>query len=231
MNRIVREHYPVADLPEDLWEGFDFGSNVRVSIEQELPSPDHVLSIDELFALRDRRTRRPRRSSTRSGKCERSLMTDEAKPRIYVDSTIFIDAFEGPSEHSERLRGFFQKLTACPNKAVTNEFTLAELLGKVSDHGWVWQNRFYLDLIVFNNIFDLRPLSRSILIETGTFRKVAREMGRAGKLPDAIHAVTALASSCKYLLTCDKRFLVPLPIVSVAPDESGLNSLIAALDA
>lgn len=52
MNRIVREHYPVADLPEDLREGFDFGSNVRVSIEQELPSPDHVLSIDELFALR-----------------------------------------------------------------------------------------------------------------------------------------------------------------------------------
>lgn len=33
MNRIVREHYPVANLPEDLREGLDAGAMVRVVVE------------------------------------------------------------------------------------------------------------------------------------------------------------------------------------------------------
>jgi hypothetical protein len=33
MNKIVREHYPVASLPEDLREGLDPKSSVRVVIE------------------------------------------------------------------------------------------------------------------------------------------------------------------------------------------------------
>jgi hypothetical protein len=33
MNRIVREHYPVARLPEDLREGLDLGADVTVVVE------------------------------------------------------------------------------------------------------------------------------------------------------------------------------------------------------
>ena len=35
MNKIVRDHYPVANLPEDLREGFGANDTVRVVIEME----------------------------------------------------------------------------------------------------------------------------------------------------------------------------------------------------
>lgn len=63
MNRIVKDHYPAARLPEDLREGLDLGDEVRVTIEIVSPEedselanwfqrPERVLSLDELFALR-----------------------------------------------------------------------------------------------------------------------------------------------------------------------------------
>ena len=53
MNRIVRENYPVADLPEDLRDGFAPGDTVTITVEllAERP-PEKVLSLDEMFALR-----------------------------------------------------------------------------------------------------------------------------------------------------------------------------------
>lgn len=38
MNKIVREHYPVANLPEDLREGLDVDAKVRVVVEVDMPS-------------------------------------------------------------------------------------------------------------------------------------------------------------------------------------------------
>ena len=63
MNRIVRENYPVADLPEDLREGLATDANVRVTIEAvprvagepslfDRPDEGAVLSLKDLFALR-----------------------------------------------------------------------------------------------------------------------------------------------------------------------------------
>lgn len=44
MNRIVREHYPVANLPEDLREGLDAGAMVRVVVEVAPARFDDILS-------------------------------------------------------------------------------------------------------------------------------------------------------------------------------------------
>ncbi len=68
MNRIVKEHYPVSNLPAELREGLDPGDQVRITIEsipclekdfpdntelaQVLRRPERVLSLDEIFALR-----------------------------------------------------------------------------------------------------------------------------------------------------------------------------------
>ena len=52
MTTIVREHYPVSDLPENLREGFDAAATVRVVIEQEERAPEPVPSLDEIFAMR-----------------------------------------------------------------------------------------------------------------------------------------------------------------------------------
>lgn len=51
MNKIVRESYPAAKLPEDLREGIDAGSRVKITVE-ELAPPHEVLTLDEIFALR-----------------------------------------------------------------------------------------------------------------------------------------------------------------------------------
>jgi hypothetical protein len=39
MNRIIREHYPAANLPEDLREGLDQDATVRVVVEVEADRP------------------------------------------------------------------------------------------------------------------------------------------------------------------------------------------------
>ncbi|WP_111563117.1 hypothetical protein [Rhizobium sp.] len=53
MNKIVRDHYPVANLPEDLREGFADDATVRVVLEvEDKASSDH----DVYPGLRDFQT-------------------------------------------------------------------------------------------------------------------------------------------------------------------------------
>jgi hypothetical protein len=52
MNRIVREHYPVAKLPEDLREGLDPSAEVIVTVE-EVERPDKIMTLEEIFASRE----------------------------------------------------------------------------------------------------------------------------------------------------------------------------------
>jgi hypothetical protein len=52
MNKIVREHYPAAQLPEDLRPSNDPNARVTVTIEDEEQRPEHVLSLEEIWALR-----------------------------------------------------------------------------------------------------------------------------------------------------------------------------------
>ena len=53
MNKIIREHYPASNLPADLREGVDPQSTVTVTITVEgLQRPEHVMSLEEIFATR-----------------------------------------------------------------------------------------------------------------------------------------------------------------------------------
>ncbi len=51
MNKIIKTHYPVADLPEDLRQGLDPGklATITVSIEGNQPA---TLTLDEIFGSR-----------------------------------------------------------------------------------------------------------------------------------------------------------------------------------
>lgn len=51
MNKIVRQHYPAAKLPEELRVGIDPKSQVTITVETE-PEPDRVMSLQEMFAER-----------------------------------------------------------------------------------------------------------------------------------------------------------------------------------
>ena len=58
MNKIVREHYPVENLPADLREGLTDGSTVRVVVEVEgdlasaqNPKPSKLMSVQESMEM------------------------------------------------------------------------------------------------------------------------------------------------------------------------------------
>jgi hypothetical protein len=52
MNRIVRENYPVSNLPEDLRVGLEPSSVVTAIVEEEEKRPEKVMTLEEIFALR-----------------------------------------------------------------------------------------------------------------------------------------------------------------------------------
>ena len=49
MNKIVREHYPAAKLPEDLRPSSDPNARVTITIQEE-EKPQNAMTLDEIFA-------------------------------------------------------------------------------------------------------------------------------------------------------------------------------------
>ena len=52
MNKIIRENYPASKLPDDLREGVDPNSTVTVTVTVDELRPEHVMSLEEIFAMR-----------------------------------------------------------------------------------------------------------------------------------------------------------------------------------
>jgi predicted nucleic acid-binding protein len=144
-----------------------------------------------------------------------------ASPRFYLDSNVFIYAVEGSADIADPLRQLFERFQDNPGMGVTSELTLAEVLPRSS----AIQRRNYLNLIVWSRIFDLRPVSQYILIETADYR------AKAGmpKLPDAIHVVTAIRSECRTVLPADGGLKMPVGYSVVSPDRDNLSRLVQEL--
>jgi len=146
-------------------------------------------------------------------------MTEIAElARLYLDANVFIYAIEGNAEISDLLRALFDRLRANRAVGVTSDLTLAEVLAKASDA----QRRNYLNLIVQSRIFDLRPVSRDILIETAEYR----EKAGMPKLPDAIHVVTAIRAGCPRIVSADTRLKVPAGYSVLSPSVDNVSRLI-----
>ena len=52
MNSIVRSNYPASQLPPDLRGDLDPSSTVTVTVTPEESRPEHVMSLEEIWALR-----------------------------------------------------------------------------------------------------------------------------------------------------------------------------------
>ncbi|HEX8665439.1 MAG TPA: hypothetical protein VF744_15560 [Beijerinckiaceae bacterium] len=52
MNAVVRRHYPARKLPDDLRGEIDPSKEVVVTVVVEEDRPEHVMSLEEIFALR-----------------------------------------------------------------------------------------------------------------------------------------------------------------------------------
>jgi predicted nucleic acid-binding protein len=142
-------------------------------------------------------------------------------PRLYLDSNVFIYALNGTPDVATKLQELFILFEHRAGVAVTSELALAEILPKAAD----WQRRYYLDLIIWRQIFELRPVSRDVLIETAHYRKAAG----MPKLPDAIHVVTAIQSGCSRILSADLRLRVPHGYSVINPDSEAISRLIREL--
>lgn len=130
-------------------------------------------------------------------------------------------ALEGPDELARALKELFAILRAKPGVAFTSELTLAEVLPKRKI-----PDRHFLDLIVWSGIFELRPITRDILIETAAYR---RANNWTPKLPDAIHVVTAVNCHCEMFLSSDQKIRLPDGIARVSADVPGISDLISRI--
>ena len=158
---------------------------------------------------------------------ETSGMPDSAQLLVYVDANPFIYAIEGEDAVARPLNDLFALFRQRPGMAITSELTLAEVLPKARPPA---VRRAYLDLIVWSGIFDLKPVTRGVLVETADYRRVAASLlpdGRQAmpKLPDAIHVVTAIRSGCPIVLSTDNRLKVPVGVRLVEADAAGVVAL------
>lgn len=144
---------------------------------------------------------------------------------VYVDANPIAYAFEGPEELAVALKNLFAIFRRKPGLAVTSELTLAEVLPKKKI-----PDRYFLDLLVWSGMFELRPVTREILIETARYRRFVSSELAGGKLsmpklPDSIHIVTAIQAGCRMFLSSDGRLKLPQAIKLIPANKTGIESL------
>jgi predicted nucleic acid-binding protein len=158
-------------------------------------------------------------------------MIDRGKvPLIYIDANPFIYAVEGNDNLAGVINGLLMHFRARPRTAVTSELTLAEVLAKALPP----HQRIYLNLMIWSRIFDLRSVTREVLIETASYRKaiaVRQPDGRVSmpRLPDAIHVVTAIQSGCTRFLSKDAGLRLPANMRHVEASDAGIAALMGEL--
>jgi predicted nucleic acid-binding protein len=159
-------------------------------------------------------------------------MTDQHQASlIYIDANPFIYAVEGGDPLAGQVNRLFARLRNWPGIAVTSELTLAEVLPRAP---LPRHRRSYFNLLLWSGIFDLKPISRQILVETADYRRTVATKRADGsrvmpKLPDSIHVVTAIRSGCKNLLSADSRIRIPIGMRLIEANEAGIAELMKEL--
>jgi len=146
-------------------------------------------------------------------------------PLIYFDANPLIYAFEADAEVAQPVQTLLKALADKPGAAVTSEIVLAELLAPISRPAAKPPNirrQIYFNLLIWSGLFDLRPVSREILIDTADLRQFARL-----KIPDAIHLVTAFKAGCRFFLSNDDDTRqTPRELTRVRPDAKGVQTIL-----
>ena len=131
-------------------------------------------------------------------------LIERLKPyRVYLDSNIFIHAFENYANYPE-CADVLRALVADELAGVTSEIALVEILPKPVHGGRPDVGDAYLHAMATAAGLILVPVTREIILRAVSLRA-------AGKLNslDAIHIATALDNDCDLLLTNDLRLRPP----------------------
>jgi len=129
---------------------------------------------------------------------------------IYLDANILIYAVEDLTVVGQKIRTLFSRFDNGELHAVTSELSLAEVLAKPVRDGKQAIQDEYEQLLTNSDALTVMPVTRDVLIRAAQIRAQT-----SVKLPDAIHAATALMKNCTTFLTNDQRFAViaPLPVL------------------
>ena len=131
-----------------------------------------------------------------------ALAAIPARSRIYLDTNVWIYALEGFQSFAQPLAELFARIDDGELVAVTSELTLAEALVKPFQSNQHELERIYLDTLQSSETLTVAPVSREVLTSAARLRAQYPSL----KLPDAIHAATALAQDARMFITNDARF-------------------------
>jgi predicted nucleic acid-binding protein len=121
---------------------------------------------------------------------------------VYLDTNIWIYALEGFAPFAATLTTLFARIDAGELVAVTSDLTLAEVLVKPLHTRQAELQQVYLDTLQSGQTLTMAPITRAVLIEAARLRAQHASL----KLPDAIHAATAMAHSAPTFISNDARF-------------------------
>lgn len=133
--------------------------------------------------------------------------------KVYLDVNIFIYALEGVEPWASLLSEAFMSMETGKWQAVTSELSLAESLVRPFQPDREDLAQLYKAALSPRDHFSLAPVDAPTLISAARLR--ARHNF---KLPDAIHAATALAQGCTALFAFDPQRKA---YVLVAGDKQG----------
>ncbi|MFB9951589.1 type II toxin-antitoxin system VapC family toxin [Rhizobium puerariae] len=159
--------------------------------------------------------------------------------KVYLDTNIFIMAFEKRDAIADILAELFTIDTANGPKFTTSELSLSELLVTPyrENNDSLIDN--YENLMISSDWLEVLPA----VAPTLRYAAVMRAQYSSLKLPDAIHLSTAIGAQCSHFLTADRgikdqyslthvRYGITKrasPVTVLRPDEATLNSLIESL--
>ena len=126
-------------------------------------------------------------------------------PRVYLDTNVFITAFEHTGAHSDHAWWILESIERQDILGATSELTLAEVLVNPLEAGAADLAAGYEKMIAPARSFEVSAVSRKILIGAASLRAGRKAI----RLPDAIHVATAEALVCKFFISDDRR--LPLP--------------------
>lgn len=151
--------------------------------------------------------------------------------RIYLDTNIFISAFERKDDFGFRVGEFLTIRRDLQRQLlVTSELTISELLVIPYRNGDADLGGAYEKMMVSNEWLQVAPVTRPILKRAAWYRSLMSGL----KIPDAIHLATAVDAGCTHFLTDDLGIAkVKLPshstLTILRPDEATLTSLLESL--
>lgn len=125
--------------------------------------------------------------------------------KVYLDSNVFIKAFEG-SESDDLAFGLTGIFALAASRVAppfaTSQITLAELLVHPFRNGNTESQRRYISLLSASSAWlEVRVVNSKVLV------LAARLRGQSSlKLPDAIHAATAMLAGCSHFFSGDADF-------------------------